>query len=271
MTLYLTLSPKYTNNKTLNQFYENCNSNYSDDSGFDLVCPDTLTVKPGETLTLDLGVTVTCTQQCDLFPRSSIYKTPLRLSNSFNKSFQKGPVEFQKKYSHNLKVTFTNVKDYEYTITQGDRLVQLCLPSLKPFEFQFMKLFIKLRTEDDFLLNHYQNNQTIAVPKNYTANPGDTCKVPLGISCQPSFNAGYYLTMRESALRLVNVHGIIDVGYRGGIMAIVENDSDEPITIKQGSDMFMLEGPHKYKLSFELREELSTTKRGEGGFGSTGK
>ena len=74
----------------------------------------------------------------------------------------------------------------------------------------------------------------------------------------------------KSPLRLANSVGIIDAGYRGNIMGIVDNISQEDFMIEAGSRMFQLCSPILSPISFQLSDELSETSRGEGGFGSTG-
>ena len=107
-------------------------------------------------------------------------------------------------------------------------------------------------------------------------------KVNMLISCEPfedrSKNNGvsYYLYPRSSMgaktpLRLANSVGIIDSGYRGNIIAIVDNISDEDYTISAGDRIVQICDPMLLPISFELSNTLSETTRGEGGLGSTGQ
>ena len=89
---------------------------------------------------------------------------------------------------------------------------------------------------------------------------------------------GYQLYPRSSIsktkLRLANSVGIIDPNYRGYLIAAVDNISDEPQMLKKGERYFQLcfvplEKPNTVEIIME--EELSTTDRGNCGFGSTGK
>lgn len=87
-------------------------------------------------------------------------------------------------------------------------------------------------------------------------------------------NVPYMLVPRSSIvktpLRLANSIGIIDTGYRGELMAVV--DSHEDFTIRQGERLFQIVLPNMEPISeIELVEELSETDRSEGGFGSSGK
>ena len=107
-------------------------------------------------------------------------------------------------------------------------------------------------------------------------------KVPLGIcvealnfdSFHQSMSSSLYLYPRSSTglktpIRLSNSVGIIDAGYRGHLMAIVDNVSDEPFLLKKGERYFQLCGPALQSLNIELATELSNTSRGTNGFGST--
>lgn len=102
-----------------------------------------------------------------------------------------------------------------------------------------------------------------------------TTKLPLGICCQPDKVSGYYLYPRSSIiktpLRLANSVGIIDYTYRGEITAVVDNISDKDYVIEAKTRLFQLCAPDLTPMKFEIVSELTETKRGTGGFGSTDK
>ena len=95
-----------------------------------------------------------------------------------------------------------------------------------------------------------------------------------GLSENDGRNVCYYLYPRSSIsktpLRLANSIGIIDSGYRGNIMAAVDNISDEPYQVQKGQRLFQICGRYLEPIELQLVEELSDTERGNGGFGSTG-
>lgn len=65
--------------------------------------------------------------------------------------------------------------------------------------------------------------------------------------------------------------GVIDAGYRGEIMVIMRNLTHEKVILNRGERIAqMLTLPIATPAVKEV-SELSETKRGEGGFGSTGK
>jgi dUTP pyrophosphatase len=53
-------------------------------------------------------------------------------------------------------------------------------------------------------------------------------------------------------------------------MIAVHNDSDEPRTVEAGERVAQMVVMPYLSIDFEEVEELSETKRGDGGFGSTG-
>jgi len=72
-------------------------------------------------------------------------------------------------------------------------------------------------------------------------------------------------------LGLVNSPGTIDAGYRGEIkICLINLDAHTPIHLPSGSRIAQLVIQKVELVSFELRDTLDDTSRGEGGFGSTG-
>jgi dUTPase len=121
-----------------------------------------------------------------------------------------------------------------------------------------------------------------------------TFRVPLGVKCSMLrldstisllVPCGYYLYPRSSIVktpfRLSNSVGIIDSGYRGEIMAVVDNidcaNSDMKVCICKHmtpmTRMFQICSPTLEPFLVEIvdsEEDLGFTERGNGGFGSTG-
>ena len=77
-------------------------------------------------------------------------------------------------------------------------------------------------------------------------------------------------SISKTPLRQCNSIGLIDAGYRGEIMAAVDNIKDKPFTLETGQRLFQLVAMDGSPIHFELVDELTETDRGEGGFGSTG-
>ena len=108
--------------------------NYTDDAGVDLYCPETITVKARSQGKIDFKIQceMTNVQNKDkleyysylLVPRSSIVKTPLRMSNSI------GIID--KLYRGNIMAFVDNISDSDYTIEKGTRLFQIIKGDLQP-------------------------------------------------------------------------------------------------------------------------------------------
>jgi len=107
-----------------------------------------------------------------------------------------------------------------------------------------------------------------------TIPAGETLPLKLQISCETNSGQPYYLMPRSSIsktpLRMSNSIGLIDGGYRGEIIAMVDNIKTQDYTISAGDRLFQLVAMNGAPITFELVDELSDTTRGEGGFGSTG-
>ena len=78
-------------------------------------------------------------------------------------------------------------------------------------------------------------------------------------------------SISKTPLRLANAVGLIDAGYRGEIMAAVDNIKGEDYTVEPNQRLFQLVAMNGSPISFEIVNELSKSSRGKGGFGSTGK
>ena len=78
-------------------------------------------------------------------------------------------------------------------------------------------------------------------------------------------------SISKTPLRQCNSVGLIDAGYRGEIMAAVDNIKQEPYRLEPGQRLFQLVAMDGSPISFELTDVLTETDRGESGFGSTGQ
>lgn len=96
-------------------------------------------------------------------------------------------------------------------------------------------------------------------------------RIPLGIKTEPTH--GYMLIPRSSVikttLRLSNSIGIIDKSYRGELIAVVDNIGSYDVDLKTGACYFQIVAFDGYLPTYNLKNELSSTSRGSGGFGST--
>lgn len=84
---------------------------------------------------------------------------------------------------------------------------------------------------------------------------------------------GFYgdIRPRSSAfLKGFNVSGVIDSGYRGEVMVMVQNNSGLYYRIKKGDRIAQMIIAPAYDMILEEVDELSESDRGEHGFGSSG-
>lgn len=75
----------------------------------------------------------------------------------------------------------------------------------------------------------------------------------------------------KRGLAPANKVGVVDSDYRGEIMVALHNHSTEPQVVAKGERIAQMVITPYITAQFEEAEELSSTVRGEGGFGSTGK
>lgn len=74
----------------------------------------------------------------------------------------------------------------------------------------------------------------------------------------------------KNNVRLANCVGVIDADYRGEVMVKLSNDSNTIFNVNTGDRIAQAMVIPFPRVTFEEVEELSTTERGNGGFGSTG-
>ena len=197
-------------------------------------------------------------------PSSYVLKMMVMNKSSFlkvdsNPNYQ----ELVKVYKEKVEAHNSKVRDSKYADSGFDLMI--------PFDYSEHK-------------NGYTENRISNV----------TFRAPLGVKCSMSridstipllVPCGYYLYPRSSIVktpfRLSNSVGIIDSGYRGEIMAVVDNidsaNNDMKACIRKYmtpmTRMFQICSPTLEPFLVEIvdtEEALGSTERGNGGFGSTG-
>ncbi len=115
-----------------------------------------------------------------------------------------------------------------------------------------------------------------AVENEIVLAPGQRELVPTGFAI--ALPEGYEAQVRARsglALRhgivVPNAPGTIDADYRGEIHVILMNLGDEPFPIKRGDRIAQLVVARVAAVEWEEAEELDGTRRGDGGFGHTGR
>ena len=106
--------------------------------------------------------------------------------------------------------------------------------------------------------------------------PCETFKYKTGIALEiPEGSVGLIFPRSglstKFGIRLSNCVGVIDSDYRGEIIVALHNDSYESYMIYRGDRIAQLMIVDIPKIEIEEVAELSDTKRGIGGFGSSGK
>ena len=74
----------------------------------------------------------------------------------------------------------------------------------------------------------------------------------------------------KKGVTVLNSPGTIDSDYRGEVCVILVNLSSEPFTVERGERIAQLILARYEQIQWEEGGELSSSDRGEGGFGSTG-
>ena len=70
----------------------------------------------------------------------------------------------------------------------------------------------------------------------------------------------------------VNAPGLIDSGYRGEVRILMINlDTDEAVTLRRGERIAQMVIQRVEDVTLREVDELPSSARGEGGFGSTGR
>jgi dUTP pyrophosphatase len=92
-------------------------------------------------------------------------------------------------------------------------------------------------------------------------------ELPIGYEAQVRPRSGL---AAKKGITVLNSPGTIDADYRGEIGVILVNLSSQDFMVENGERIAQLVIAKHERTEWTLVEELSETKRGEGGFGSTG-
>lgn len=92
-------------------------------------------------------------------------------------------------------------------------------------------------------------------------------ELPIGYEAQVRPRSGLAL---KKGITCLNSPGTVDADYRGEIGVILANLSKEPFTVENGERIAQMVIAKHERTEWVEVDELSTTERGAGGFGSTG-
>ncbi len=106
--------------------------------------------------------------------------------------------------------------------------------------------------------------------------PSSRASVPTGLVLE--IPEGFEVQLRPRSglaarhgVTLVNTPGTIDSDYRGEIAILLINLGTEPVTIERGDRIAQMVLAPVVQARFEAVETVSSSARGQGGFGSTGR
>lgn len=108
-----------------------------------------------------------------------------------------------------------------------------------------------------------------------TLEPGQRSLIPTGLKI--ALPTGYEAQVRprsglayKQGITVLNSPGTIDADYRGDVGVILINHGSESFTIENGERIAQLVIAKFVQINWDEVLDLSSTSRGEGGFGSTG-
>lgn len=106
-------------------------------------------------------------------------------------------------------------------------------------------------------------------------NPGETALIKTGIKIELPRQTEAQIRPRSGlalkfGVTVLNTPGTIDEGYRGEIGVILINHGKNSFIVEKGMKIAQMVVKPVWKVDVIEVEELSSSERGEGGFGSTG-
>ncbi len=130
-------------------------------------------------------------------------------------------------------------------------------------------LIPKKAHHDDAAFDLMSREDTILeVGKSKLVPTGLFIELPIHYEAQVRPRSGLAL---KHTLTVTNSPGTIDAGYRGEVCVIMLNAGKEDYTIKRGDRIAQMVIAKLPEVEMVQVNELSDSKRGAGGFGSTGK
>lgn len=288
MPVSLTIEP------CMEEYYKTYNNKRDPtDSGFDLFTMETMEISPSMTGPVIISTAISFGVELlvnighyKVVPRSSISKTRLRLS-------ERGKI-YHPGNSYTLTVDVYVFGTEPFTIKKGERYFQLIRTDLAPFKVNLEiphTLYVKCPNPE--ILEMYKAelasretdiHELFPLLTCTTLEPHASTLVKTGAHVELVSSAGeskpLYLDLMDdgSLLALANYRGIIDAGYRGELMVPIDYGISPIVRncplVQQKLDNF----DHAYISAGDSRpfrvvfvDELNTSRRGDGGFGSTGR
>lgn len=115
-----------------------------------------------------------------------------------------------------------------------------------------------------------------AVDADLIIQPGESALIKTGFAMALPDNYEAQVRPRsglalKNGITVLNTPGTIDADYRGEVGVILINHGKEPFTVSRGDRIAQMIIAPFVQADFEAVSELSETRRGAGGFGSSGR
>jgi dUTP pyrophosphatase len=112
-------------------------------------------------------------------------------------------------------------------------------------------------------------NERVELPPGQSAmvKTGIAIELPAGTEAQVRPRSGL---AAKNGITVLNAPGTIDEGYRGEVCAILINHGKQTFVVEKGMKIAQMVVQPVLRVEVQEAAELSGTKRGAGGFGSTG-
>jgi dUTP pyrophosphatase len=141
-------------------------------------------------------------------------------------------------------------------------------------------MIVQVINESLNMLPAYETPQSagmdVRCTEHIVMNPGERVLAKTGLFVQ--IPAGFEIQVRprsglalKQGVTVLNTPGTIDSDYRGEIGVILINNSGTVVEFAKGERIAQLVLSRVERIQWELTDSLSGTKRGQHGFGSTGK
>jgi dUTP pyrophosphatase len=145
---------------------------------------------------------------------------------------------------------------------------------------EITKVRIKIKKlNSEAIIPHYSHEGDAGMDvysvENVLINPNERKLIQTGLSFEIS--RGFEIQIRpksglalNSGITILNTPGTLDSGYRGELKIILFNASNNPYQVKKSEKIAQIILTRYEEAEIEETNELTQTKRAEGGFGSTG-
>lgn len=140
---------------------------------------------------------------------------------------------------------------------------------------------VKVRASEGALVPSYKTEGAAGadvcafVDQSVTILPGSFAMIPTGLFFE--IPQGYEIQVRprsglaaKNGITVLNTPGTIDSDYRGELKVILINLGKEAFVVNRGERIAQIILSSVTLAAFKITDSLSTTERGEKGFGSTG-